>query len=93
MVMHIGEFECLREYSNLSTWIESRANSVWENHKWSSLMQLNITKLVYNELIDEGRWTKAPTFPSIMQISTRITDFDLNYGNWSITENDWLHTV
>ena len=44
-------------------------------------MQLQITKLVYNQLIDEGRWEKVPTLSSIMQIGARITDYDLTDSN------------
>ena len=55
MVIHIGEFEFLRLDSNLQPQTDSTAKSMWENHHWSSLMQLWITDLVYNQLIDEGR--------------------------------------
>ena len=41
--------------SSLPTRTDFGANSVWENHHWSSLMQLRTTNLVYNQLTDEGR--------------------------------------
>ena len=44
-------------------------------------MQLQITNLVYNQLSDEGRWTKVLTLPLIMQTGDRIIDFDLTGGN------------
>ena len=56
-------------------------------------MQLQITNLVYNQLIDESRLEKVPTLPSTMQTGARLTDFDLTDSNWSIIEHDCLPTM